>query len=765
VRGSAFGYVRDRSLNAKGHFERFDEFGRAVNFEKAPYSQQQFGGTVGGPLRRNRSFYFLSSERLDIAASNFVTIDDRTVVANPLSPVPFGTPKQILNAKGFAFDTGSVPYDVESNQFLAKVDHQLTAAHALTVRVNAAGDINENIEPFGGIVAKSRAGRLDSRDVMVAASETAILSARLLNEFRFQVADRDQTVRSLDPRCDGACDLVDEGGPTVEIPGVASVGRQRFTPQPRRNRRYQVIDTVSLDLGTHQIKGGLDFSYIDNPEQSLPLHFGGRFIFAPVPLALLVPGAPGTLSAIQAFALDVPGAYVQGYGDPAAPYTYRDVSLFVQDDWRIAPRITAKVGLRYQHQVWPSFSTTVTGYPGSYAFPRGGNHLAPRLAVAWDPTGDKTTLVRGAYGVFFDNLISGVAGITDVIDGEGSVRTFAARLSATDLRPLLAWRAPGRRLPEAALGAYPSLEVSIDPGLETPYAHHASAGVDRELPAGLALSTSVVYVKGSNQLGTIDYNPIVTSLLATGRLRPADSPGRPLSTASVLQYTSFGETWYRGLTVSLRRRAGGRYQFLASYTLSKAEDNSTDFQTAFIPQDNGTGRDPNRLTGLPVGFDPDREKGPSLQDQRHRLVLSGFYLAPYGLTVSSIVTVGSGRPFNILAGSDLNQDGDGGAFPSDRPWRTVGDLSSRIGRNLGTLPAQATVDLRVSRAFPIRGRTSIEGLFEVFNLFNRTNFDLTDNGPNIFGTGAYPASPVPGFLKFTQAGPPRQIQLALRVGF
>jgi hypothetical protein len=196
--------------------------------------------------------------------------------------------------------------------------------------------------------------------------------------------------------------------------------------------------------------------------------------------------------------------------------------------------------------------------------------------------------------------------------------------------------------------------------------------------------------------------------------------------------------------------------------VSKAEDNSTDFQSAFIPQNNGQGRNPSDINGLPIGFDPNDERGPSLQDQRHRFVLSGLYVAPADVQLSAIVTFGSGRPYNILAGADLNGDGDGGAASPDRARTNPADPSTSLERNAGTLPSQSNVDLRVSRRFKLAGRSNVDAIFEVFNLFNRTNY--TDIN-NIFGTGAYPTNPVPTYGQFTQAGPPRQIQLAVKVNF
>ncbi len=749
--GNLFFYGRDDSLNRKGYFERFNPAGQPIAQDKAPYGQKQFGGTLGGPIRKNKTFFFGSFERLDVKASNFVAIDDTTQVPG-LAGGFLGTPAGILRAAGFPVETGNTPYAVKGNQFLAKVDHQISPTQGFVLRFNYANQLNENIEPFGGIVAKSRAAALDATDHMFAASHTAVSGTRLVNELRFQFARRDQTIDSLDPNCGGPCVGENQGGPTLEVLAVASVGRQRFTPQPRLSDRYQVLDTLSYYIRRHQLKSGFDFNYIDNPNGRLPLHFGGRYIFAALPA---IPGLlPVPVTTIQAVALGLPARYVQGYGETLTPYVYKDVSLFAQDDWRVEPNLTVKLGVRYQDQLWPDVQYNVVGF-SPYSFPGDHNNIAPRLSVGWDPKGNQKTSVHASYGIFYDNHITSIVGITEGISGGGKVRTFVAGLPTS----VAAWNAPGHKLPEPST-PYPSLVISIDPGLQTPYAHHASVGIDQEIRNQISLSASFVYARGFKQLGTIDYNPIVPSLGA-GR-RPEDVGGRAGTSASVLQYTSFGETWYRGLTLSLNKRFIDRYQFLASYTLSKAEDNSTDFQSAFVPQRMGHGRAASDPTGLPVGFTPDDEKGPSLQDQRHRFVLSGLYVAPGAVQVSSIVTVASGRPYNILAGADLNGDGDGGTSSPDRARENPGSEASSVGRNTGVMPYQANVDVRVSRRFRLSSKVAVEGLFEVFNLFNRTNFVEINN---IFGAGVYPGNPLATFGQFNQAGPPLQAQLAAKLFF
>lgn len=761
VRGNGFAFVRDDKLNAKGHFEKVDPLGNAVDLEKAPFSQEQFGATLGGPIRRDRTFFFVSAERLDVAASNLVTINDRTVINHPFLGTPLGTPAQILRAAGFPIETGNVGYNVRSTQFLGKVDHQVHPNHGLVLRFNTSDSLNENTEPFGGITAKSRAAALDATDYIFGTSLTSIFSSRWVNEFRFQYAYRDQLVRSLDPACNGPCLQSEQGGPTLEVTGFASVGRQRFTPQTRTNALIQFVDTASLSVGSHLVKAGIDVNFGDDRTvgPSLPLHFGGRYIFQALPM---IPGLlPAAVSPIQAVALGLPAAYVQGYGVDTDQYDTRAISLFVQDDWRAGPRVTLKYGVRYQNQFWPDLTYTAPGYPGTYGFPKDTNNIAPRVAVSWDATGDRKTAVHGAYGLFFENHITGVAGITDLLDGDDHVRT----LVRTFPNSLPAWNAPGRRLTEAAAGPFPTLKFLIDPGLESPYAHHGSIGVDRELAGNMAVSVNYVRARGFNQLGTIDYNPVVPALGA-GR-RPQDVNGVAGTSASILQYTKFGETWYDGLTVSVNRRYSNNYQFLISYTLSKAEDNSTDFQSAFIPERNGTGRNPTDVNGLPIGFDPNSERGPSTQDQRHRFVASGAYMTWADVQLSTIITVGSGRPYTILAGADLNGDGNGGAFPPDRARQNPADPASSVGRNSGTMPYQATIDIRASRRFQLGSRVYVDGIFEVFNLWDRTNFIETNNlSPAfIWGPGAYPTSPLPGFEQFTQAGPPRQVQLAVKVGF
>ncbi len=742
TQGDAFEFFRDKSLNAKGYFERFDVNGNPIDQPKAPFRQNQYGFTLGGPIQRDKTFYFLSLENLLTHDSNFVNIDPNAA--------------GLLDKAGFPVQLGNVPFDVNSKTYLAKVDHQFASTHNLSARANYASLINQNIEPFGGQVAKSRGAVQNRKDWAIVASETDSLSQRSINELRAQFAHENQTVDSLDPNCGGPCTTFSQGGPTVEIVGYASVGRQRFTPNPRRNDHYQLKDTYSLFTGNQSLKAGFDFDDVYTGFTALPLHFGGRYIFVDLP-AIPQIGLNQPITALQAFALGLPGAYVQGYGTSGASYNDPDLAAFVQDDWTVTPKLVVKAGLRYQKQWMYDFPYTVS-MPGggsyTYKLPQQNLNFAPRLSVAYDPAGDGRSSIHAAWGVFYDNQILAAAQIGNGIDGK-NLRTLVLLFPNS----IAAWNSPGHKLPEPTT-PYPSLVINPDPGMKTPSAQQAALGYERAIGQTMSISIDARYVHGIHQLGTIDYNPLVPSL-GPGR-RPDDINGVPGTSASVLQYTSFGQTWYKGVTVSINKRLSNNLQFLLSYTRSKAEDNSTDFQSAFIVQDNGQGRDPNNPKGLPIGFNPNSERGLSLQDQKDRFVLSGMYQFPWQIQLSGILTYASGRPFTPLAGVNLNGDGSGGAFPADRARTNPADPSTSIRRNSARMASIAELDLRLAKIFPIGGGRSIEGMIDGFNVTNRTNFSDINN---IFGVGAYPSQPAPGYGQYTAAYAPRQIQVAAKFTF
>ena len=214
-------------------------------------------------------------------------------------------------------------------------------------RFNVADGANGNSQQFGGH-RRSQPRRPAEESRLRLAGSVASIRERFVNELRFQFASRNQVVRSLDDACGGECIGFDQGGPAVEVVGVARLGRHNFTPQPRENRRYQVLDTVSREVGRHLFKAGVDFNLVDNHYIALPLNFGSQFFFVDLPAPLAAQfGLPGPVNSIQAFALGLPVVYVQGFGQPSAE-KYTDISTFVQDEWasRIDCRSVAVCAIR-----------------------------------------------------------------------------------------------------------------------------------------------------------------------------------------------------------------------------------------------------------------------------------------------------------------------------------------------------------------------------------------------------------------------------------
>jgi hypothetical protein len=325
---------------------------------------------------------------------------------------------------------------------------------------------------------------------------------------------------------------------------------------------------------------------------------------------------------------------------------------------------------------------------------------------------------------------------------------------------IAAWHAPGRRLEEDG-AAYASSTVSIGPAVESPLTDQVTAGWSQAMGAATVLSVDAVWLWGSHQVGSLNYNPLVPAL-GPGR-RPNDIDGQPGTSAEVFQYTDFGRSWYRGLLVALQHRPAGRLDLRASYTWSRAEDNSSVF-LAHV-EDSGQGRNATDPLGLPLGFDPDRERGPAPNDRPHLGVLSGTLTLPKGLTLSAILTGRSGRPFTPLAGVDLNGDG----LPlADRARRDPAAFASSVGRHSERMRAEATADLRIAwrRALGIRGHLDL--IFETFNILNRANFSEVHD---TFGAGAFPGNPQRdeagrvAYGRYTKSLAPRQAQLAMRVTY
>ena len=741
LHGGAFFYLRDDALNARSYFEEYDVYGNPIDAPKAPYGQAQWGATLGGPIARDRTFFFLSYEQFDVDASTFVTMDPAVADA--------------LVRNGFPVELGAVPYAIATRSALLRLDHNFGPRHRLMLRGQYSRKTDETTEPFGGIVARSR-GLLQRRtDLGLAASLTSVFGSGWVSEGRLQVANRDATYNGLDPTCGGPCEGFDQGGPEITLPGRAVAGRQFSSPSPGANLVVDLEEALTRVSGRHVLKAGAGVRYVGR-EATIAQDMGGRYTFTDI---APTPGVtPRPLNSLEAFEAGLPSGYSQGYGDPTSSGTSWMGWLYLQDRFQVSPKLTLEAGARYQWYTLGTPPATVSDLGGTtftYEIPGHGD-LAPRLAAAFDPTGRGRTSLHAAFGVFHDYPLLLVPTLTEVHDGV-DLLSFQARLPLS----AQAWGSPGRRLPQPQ--SFASRVVTGSPGFRVPFSRTLSLGVDHELLRGLQLAVDLLWVRGKRQLGPIEYNPLVPALgLAR---RPNDANGTPGTSASIQQLTNYGESWYKGLTLSLHQRSA-RFEARLSYTLSEAEDLGSD--VIALPnnaEDSGFGRDPADPTGLPIGFDAHGFRGPSAVDQRHRFALSAAAELPWKLRLSGIVTLGSGRPYTAVAGFDFNRDG---VAANDRARRLASDPDSRVGRNAELTPDYASVDVRLARRISLSRRLSLDLMVEAFNLLDRVNFSDVNS---VFGTGSYPSEPqrdAQGRVTYglaNKAYAPRQVQLAARVSF
>jgi hypothetical protein len=392
----------------------------------------------------------------------------------------------------------------------------------------------------------------------------------------------------------------------------------------------------------------------------------------------------------------------------------------VQNEIHLRQNLVWNVGVRYDLQFLADPVATDT------------NNIAPRIGIAWDPWNDGKTVVRASYGIYNDRIP--LRALSNALQRDGVNYRIA----------LLSRSASGAPAFPNVLAGYPSGLLSnittIDPEIGNGYSHQVNVQVERELSPSFSANVGYTHLRGTDLIMSRNVNVPTTTNPAVFNL------GRPdPNFANNGQFQSIGDSWYDGLTVALNKRPGRFGSVRVSYTYSKALDTAGNFFFS-TPQDN---------------FDIAAEKGSSDNDQRHRLVLSGTLESPrHGQgwashvwrdwLLSYVYSFSSALPFNIQTGNDRNGDTN----TNDRP--------AGVGRNTGEGFGFQSFDLRLGRTLRFGDRLQLAASIDAFNVFNQRNDQVPNN---VFGTGAFPVAPRPGFGAPTAVGDPRQLQLGLRLRF
>ncbi len=874
LHGSLWEFLRNDAFDAKSFFAQSVE----------PLKRNQYGGTFGGPVQRDKTFFFLYYEGLRERAGetreatvpsqnerngNFGEVctigaggvfDSNGTCVDPLTSA-FLPQGQIFNE----FANAPVPYNkmpfptnpitqnllpyiplpnvgentfvstlnksTDNDQFGFRLDHYLTSRDVLNFRYSfSQGNILDPLSTAGANVPGFPVGE-DHRAQNFVATETHTFSPNLValwrlsvlrNRFLFEEHVNHATPASLGFTYAPSLDI-SIGPPFIQIAGYASIGDPITGPRNTYDSDLDFSGSLTWIRGRHEMKFGGGY-YYDRLNVLQGIASNGFFVFVPVPFS----------DAFASFLFGQPVFFLQGGGDFARNLRGNAVNFYAQDTLKFSSRLTLNYGLRYeipfpyteqknrqnlfepgvQSKVFPTAPGGLV-YPGDPGVPRGliptdKKAFAPRVGLAWDPTGRGKWLMTSAYGVFFDPYYTGEGGpLQTPISAPPYLQTPQVGF------PNFADPFNGAN-PFAVPFETPMTLLTLNPKLRLPYAQDWNLSVQRSLGTSWLFEAGYIGTKGTKLPRFIEANPAVF-------VPGVDSGGSPLTTQdnaiqrrlysgctlaqppSACVYSSVGEiagiadSTYHALQTSLRRRFARGFSMLGSYTYSKTLDDASSFNITGSASQSTAGE--NDLAQNP--FDLKAEHGRSLFDARHRFVISYEWDLTFfnnssewygkvlgGWQINGITTFQTGTPFTVYDSAGVSAQGGApeiSGFPSDRPdligeptkgtcsggahtgtancWFNPGafqrlDPKAQIGqfgnagRNIVTGPGVQQWDFSALKNFRFSESKNLQFRAELFNIFNHANFGVPVNDMN---------SPNVGQIQTSQPG--RLVQFALKFLF
>lgn len=731
--GSAFEYFRDESLNARNPNLV------AANRPRPAGQINQFGGTFGGPIRKDKVFFFAAYE------------GQRSDLPNPvvLNSLPFA-PAAIITL--LTPKVASYNINRQQDTYLGKVDFNINEDNQVWVRFNQQNFTGTNLENSGTLSAEEHTGNSNVTTSALTTQWTNSITPTWINEFRFQFS------RDKEPG------LANSNAPEVSVTanaggindGTFSFGRNNFSPRETTITRYQFINNQTYLTGNHAIKYGADLLF-DQIFNFFPGLFGGSYTFTSY--ANLAAGTPSRYR--QSFA----GAGTTG---GTTNPNNREYGFFVQDDWRVSPRTTVNLGLRYDYQTIakppiqnPNAALLAAGFDTGFQ-PKDKNNFAPRFGISYAP--DEKSVIRGGYGIFFGRT---TAIMTGTAHSQNGIQVVAIDINCTTAPAGTCPTYPNvfTSIPTNVAAVTPNLYL-FDKDYKQPFTHQARLQYERELFANTIFSVQYTMFRGQNLSRTRNANlsapvstvvPVYNGTTATSEtftFQRFSNPRPITSFQRISLFESTAKSFYQGLTFEFNRRFANRWQFNMSYTLSKAKDDKPD-QTSVVP---GGGDDAKIAENQ---FDLSGEYGRSDLDVRHRFIFSPVYetgtfkqsenkvvralLSDYVFT--GIFTAQSGLAYSALVAGDPNADGI-----------TSTDRVPGTKRNQFSTPSAYIVDLRVGRIIRFGERYKLSLFAEGFNLFNRANVQTVNNTLYTYSAaGTISGTPVPARLSLpaTNFGTPR----------
>jgi hypothetical protein len=707
---------------------------RAINPVDIPDALNQLSGSIGGPIVRDKTFFF--------ASADYTRQNRTTFLSNAL-------PAFLLPAGGRLDYTGHY----RQTLFDGRLDHKLTSNQTLMLRFNFDRFFDDNPQDaVGGTNVPSVARRYSRQSWTTQLNHTAVISLNLVNEARFAYLHGDPVTRWE------AQTLSTTYTRAGSVP--FTIGQSRLSDL--WGHQTQFADTLSWSAGRHYLRsGGSVIRHTSGGTGSEPgTAVLGTFTFRNT---TTTPFDQLTLADVQQYTQPI------DFGINSYELPQWLLTAFVQDDWKVRPDFTLNLGLRYDRQTLTDATKNFT----------------PRVGFGWNPGGDARTAIRGGYGVYYTQIRSNaVAGY--LVNGLDGLTTYTAVAGQTGFPACLTCvpvNVDPRTLPVSQL---PARDITIRAGrrafyeeqfarfglnfdllpdypdrLVNPRSQVFSIGAEREFVKGLFVGADYVHQHLSGLDRTVDLNaPTPFDRTAPGQVRTVAAanltrPIRPVNggVRQVNVLTNLGVADYDGLQTQLTYRGSPRVYAAVGYTLSKATNTSE-------PDGNGIGPNDGHLARL-----GGQERGPSVLDQRHRAVIMFSYRFPYNFTAGTLTQLASARPFNATTGVDNNGDG----VNNDRPVIDGRVVSKSAFRGTPT----SDVGLFAEERIRLSEHTAVLLRLEGFNLFNHGNY--LGRGQTIYGDAT---GPLPTFGQLVAAGtaanalpafanvdPPRMFQLQARFIF
>jgi hypothetical protein len=679
--GTFAGYFRNSRFMAEDFFTQ----------DVLPYSNQQLSGTLGGPILRDRLHFFSNLE----------------FQREPVTSV-YRTPYPAFN----------ITLTGTNTMYMGggRLDYQISPRHRLMLRPTMATEHEPFSEGGSSHPAANQDYRRYSREVL--ASLTQVLSNRAVNEIKGGYAsiryyDENHTSWAQHPQ---AAAGITKGSPRITFNGF-TIGGNASSPRDQRQRTYTLRDDFTTSFtrgGRHDVKLGAEALLLSHTAGLCRQCMGvvnAQNGSVPANIEALFPVWNDASTWNMAAISPNVRTYTQGVGRFIFTSRRPNYAAWVQDDWTISQRLTLNLGLRYDliQNAWANSIEIPPLLIGDR--PTDYTNFGPRLGFAYSVS-DRTVL-RGGWGLYYGDTYSNMLAFAK------SFQNIAFLQVPNDGRPDFAANPFNGPIPNydqavalfcSVNGSAPgcirraALELPPYPSAANwPLSYQASVGFQRQIGDTMAFEADYVSTRSRNEKDLQD-NINLTFNPATGVNYPfADISRRALPDWGTIGMTPFTR-WsdYHGLQTAFTKRFSQRWQAGATYTLSQLKDG-----------------DPAPLSGLqiisfPVAADLGGEYGLAQSDQRHRAVFNGIWDAGYGFQLSGLYFYGSGQRFTTTAGGDRRDSGiSGGRLRAD------GTITPR--NNLIGDPVHRT-DLRVQRKFQLGGGVSIDGLLEVFNVFNRANY-------------------------------------------